>query len=210
MLTRILLVCGVLSSLLYVAMNVVSPWLFPGYSSLAQTVSELSAIGAPTRAGWVPVGLLYALLLIAFAWGIRRAADGNRALRIVAGILIAYGAVCLVWPFAPMHLRDSGLFTLTDVLHIAFAMITVALMFAAIGIGAFAFGKVFRRYSFVTAAVLLWFGILTTLDAPAVAANQPTPWIGLWERINIAVFLLWVVVLAAMLLRRGASNATAC
>jgi hypothetical protein len=31
--------------------------------------------------------------------------------------------------------------------------------------------------------------------------NLPTPWIGLWERINISVFLMWVVVLAAVLCR---------
>ena len=28
-----------------------------------------------------------------------------------------------------------------------------------------------------------------------------TPWIGVWERINIGVFLLWIVVLATALLR---------
>jgi hypothetical protein len=29
--------------------------------------------------------------------------------------------------------------------------------------------------------------------------NLPTPWIGLWERIDITVFLLWIVMLAAVL-----------
>jgi hypothetical protein len=33
--------------------------------------------------------------------------------------------------------------------------------------------------------------------------NQPTPMIGVWERINIGVFLLWVVILATVLIRRG-------
>jgi hypothetical protein len=32
-------------------------------------------------------------------------------------------------------------------------------------------------------------------------ANEPTPWIGVWERINIGVYMLWVVVLAIALLR---------
>jgi hypothetical protein len=49
--------------------------------------------------------------------------------------------------------------------------------------------------------VLLAFGGLTFLEAPRLQANLPTPWIGLWERINITVFLLWVVVLAVRLLR---------
>ena len=46
-----LLVCGILSSLLYVAMNVFVPMLFEGYSLVSQTVSELSAIGERTMRG---------------------------------------------------------------------------------------------------------------------------------------------------------------
>jgi hypothetical protein len=46
---RALLVCGILSSLLYAAMLVVVPIQDASYSSISQTVSELSAIGAPTR-----------------------------------------------------------------------------------------------------------------------------------------------------------------
>jgi hypothetical protein len=49
--------------------------------------------------------------------------------------------------------------------------------------------------------VLLAFGVLTFLEAPRLQANLSTPWIGLWERINISGFLLWVVVLAPVLLR---------
>jgi hypothetical protein len=38
---------------------------------------------------------------------------------------------------------------------------------------------------------------------PGVGANQPTPLLGVWERINIGVFLLWMIVLAIVLLVRG-------
>ena len=68
---------------------------------------------------------------------------------------------------------------------------TRALMFLAIGCGAAAFGKRFRLYSIASIVVLLAFGGLTFLEAPRLQANLPTPWIGLWERINISVFLLW-------------------
>jgi hypothetical protein len=40
------------------------------------------------------------------------------------------------------------------------------------------------------------FGLLTGLDAPGMEANLPTPWMGLWERISIGAYLLWIVVLA--------------
>jgi hypothetical protein len=47
--TRFALSCGLISAALYVAMLVVVPFAWTGYSSTSQTVSELSAIGAPTR-----------------------------------------------------------------------------------------------------------------------------------------------------------------
>jgi hypothetical protein len=42
---------------------------------------------------------------------------------------------------------------------------------------------------------------LTGLDASRLEANLPTPWMGVWERINIYAYMLWVVVLATALLR---------
>ena len=35
----------------------------------------------------------------------------------------------------------------------------------------------------------------------ALVAGQPTPWLGLTERLNIYSFMLWIVVLAISLLR---------
>lgn len=197
---KILLVCGILSSLLYVAMNIFVAMQFEGYSSVSQTVSELSAIGAPTRALWISLGALYTLLVLAFGLGVWLSAGRNRPLRGAAGLLLAYGVVGFVWPFAPMHLRGTEI-TLTDTMHIVLAMITVPLMLLAVGFGAAAFGKYFRIYSITTIVILVVFGALTGLAGPRIAANLPTPWIGVWERISIGVFLLWVVVLATALLR---------
>lgn len=70
-----------------------------------------------------------------------------------------------------------------------------------IGFGAVAFGKRFRLYSIATVVIVVVFGALTGFDAPRVAANLRTPWVGVWEQISIGVFLLWVVVLAIALLR---------
>lgn len=103
---------------------------------------------------------------------------------------------------APMHLREAlaaGGGTLSDTVHLALGAITVLLMLAAMIIGAGAFGRWFRAYSIASLAVLAVFAALTFMDAPGVSQNAPTPWIGVWERINIGVFLLWVVVLALAL-----------
>ena len=203
MLRKVLLVCGVLSSLLYVAMNVIAAMLYEGYHSASQTVSELSAIGAPTRPLWLLLGFMYTLLVTAFGWGVWLSAGRNRPLRVVGGLMVAHGVIGLFWP--PMHQRGVEP-TLTDTMHIVFTVVTILLMMLAIGFGAAAFGKRFRLYSVATMLILVVFGALTGLEAPGISANLPTPWIGVWERINIGVFLLWVVALATALLRARAAR----
>ena len=199
---RAFLACGIISSLLYGAM--ISAIRYEGYSLISQVPSELTAIGAPTQRLWTILGPIYTLLVTAFGWGVWQSAGRNRAVRIVGGLTLAFGSLGLLWPFAPMHQREvlaAGGGTLGDTMHVALGGVTVLLMFLTIGFGAAAFGRRFRLYSIVSGMVLLAFGILTFLEAPGLQANLPTPWIGLWERINISVFLLWVVVLAIVLLR---------
>jgi pimeloyl-ACP methyl ester carboxylesterase len=79
--------------------------------------------------------------------------------------------------------------------------VTNILFMLAIGFGAAAFGKRFRFYSIATMLILIAFGALAGMDAPHLQANLPTPWIGVWERINIFVYMLWQAVLATTLLR---------
>ena len=201
---KILLLCGIFSSLLYVAMNIFVPMQYEGYNSASQTVSELSAIDTPTRTLWVSLALVYTLLMIAFGLGVWKSAEGNRNLRIAGGLMILNVVVGLFWP--PMHQREvlaAGGGTLTDTLHIVFTMITVPLFLLSIGFGASTFGKRFRIYSIVTIAVLIVFGVLTGLDSPRMEANLSTPWIGVWERISIGAYMLWVVVFAVALLKKG-------
>src|SRR5829696_8939535 len=93
--TKIFLICGILSSLLYVAMNIFVPMQWEGYSTVSQTVSELSAIDAPTRSLWVPLGILYALLAASFGWGVWKSAIRNRPLRIAGGTLFINGVISL-------------------------------------------------------------------------------------------------------------------
>jgi hypothetical protein len=199
---RALLVCGAASSVLYALMI----WRirYDGYDPFSQVPSELTAIGAPTRALWARLGWMYTVLVAAFGIGVWKSAGGHRAVRTVGGLILAYASLGLLWPFAAMHQREvlaAGGGTLSDTLHVVLGAVTVLLMFVAIGCGASAFGTPFRLYSIATIVVLLTFGGLTFIEAPRLQANQPTPWIGLWERINISVFLLWIVILGAVLWR---------
>ena len=102
-----------------------------------------------------------------------------------------------------MHQREvlaAGGGSLTDTLHIVFSIVAVLLMALVIALSAGAFGIWFRLYSYATLVVMFVFGLLTGFDAPEMEANLPTPWMGLWERISIGAYMLWIVVLAVVVL----------
>src|SRR5947199_95029 len=96
-----LLACGLAASLLYVAMNVFVPRQWEAYSSFSQTISELSAVDAPTRSLWVPLGIVYTLLVAAFGVGVWKAAHRDGQLRVLGALFVANGIIGLAWP--PMH-----------------------------------------------------------------------------------------------------------
>ena len=197
---RALLVCGMASSLLYIATDLLGALRWNGYSYTSQSISELMAICAPSRPLVVPLFLTYDLLVIAFAFGVWGSAGRKHSLRVVAGLLIGYGIVGLAGPLAPMHQRGvKG--TLTDTKHITITIVLVFFILLAIGFGANTFGKRFRLFSIDALLVLIGFGALTGLDGPPLAANLPTPWMGVHERINVFGLMLWIAVLAIGLLR---------
>lgn len=200
---KILLFSGILSSLLYIIANIVCALQYEGYNTASQTVSELSAIGAPTRQLWNGLMLGYSALVLAFGVGIWLQANGDRRLRIMGILFIANTVIGFFWP--PMHRREvlaAGGGTLTDTLHIVFTFITVPIMMLIIGYGATVSGKRFRFYSVITIIILVLAGIITAIDGPKISAGLPTPWVGVWERINIGVYMLWVAMLAVNLMRK--------
>jgi hypothetical protein len=99
--------------------------------------------------------------------------------------------------------------TLSDTLHLVVTGVGAVIFFAAIGFAAATFGRRFRIYSAATVLAMLVFGFITSLYAPEVQANEPTPWAGIYERINAHGFMLWLVVFAIMLLRSDAARRSA-
>jgi hypothetical protein len=200
MVKKTLLICGIISSLLYVGTDILLALHWEGYSYADQAISELSAIGAPTRPLWIAMSFLFNPLVIAFGAGVRWSAGGKRSLRVTGILLIVWGAIGFVWLFFPMHLRGAE-FSATDTMHLVMSGMTVLLITLFIGFGSGARGKWFRLYSILTILALLGFGALVGLQAPRVAAGLPTPWMGVMERVSVYSPMLWVIVLAAVLLR---------
>ncbi|WP_432479303.1 DUF998 domain-containing protein [Nocardioides sp. GXQ0305] len=202
--TRALLACGLVYALLYpVANDVVAASIHDGYSPVSQAVSELSATGAPSRPFLVWVLPVFSLLQIGFGLGMWRAARGRLPVRVAGVLMVVHGAVSFLWLAAPMSRREvlaAGGATPADSAHLVLAGATGLFVAAYVVVLAFAFGWVFRVYSALTVATALVFGMLSA-QVERIEAGEPTPSMGLLERIGIGAWLLWLAVAAIVLLR---------
>jgi hypothetical protein len=162
---KVLLFCGILSSVLYVSVVIIAPFFWGNYDRTAQSVSELFAIGAPSASFVTPLFILYAVLIYAFGAGIWMSAGGNRPLKAAAALIIAKEVFGLIGTIiGPIHLRgvEAGP---TDTIHAVVTAIGVLLcMFPAIGFGAASFGKRFRVYSIATMTVFIVCGMLAGMQ----------------------------------------------
>lgn len=203
---KAMLACGILSSLLYVATDVLGGLRYEGYSFFSQAISELGAIGAPSKPFVDPLFNAYGLLVLAFGVGIIRVGAGwTRALQVTGAALVIYAALGfaagIVGPYFSMHPRGIGSVA-TDAPHIILTGVLVLLLLVAIGFGAFALGWRFRVYSLATLATMIVFGALTMPYPARMDTGLPTPGLGIIERIDVYSALLWVAVLGIALLRR--------
>ncbi len=59
----------------------------------------------------------------------------------------------------------------------------------------------FLRFSIAMVVICVSFGALGARYAPSIAAGDPTPWLGVIERISVYAYVLWLAAFANMLLR---------
>jgi hypothetical protein len=198
---RLLLVSGIISSILYIGIDILATNLYPGYNFAAQAVSELFAIGAPTSSVVVVGFTLSSVCLLAFAVGVWLTAPKRfNAFRLMA-LMMAANAIdaLLLWNFFPMHMRGAEQ-TLTDTMHAILAI--NPFVWGTVICGALAFRNWFRRVTILTTIAMAVLAVIAFSYLPNVLSNQPTPWLGLTERASQYIYFLWQVVLAFMLLRR--------
>ena len=173
---KALLAAGALSSLLYVvATDVVAASTWDGYRRTEQMVSELFAVGSPGRDVLLPFTWLYTLLFTAYGMGVWNSVHGNRALRIGAGLLTAYGLWNIMGALYPLTLGDEA----SVPMHILATNIQLALMVAAMCFVAAGFRGRMRAYSIASLVLSAVMGMVAFMAAP-----RPSLMLGIGERIS--------------------------
>lgn len=203
--TRRLLAAGLVGPPLFVAVFLVEGATRPGYSAWRNFVSQL----ATGDGGWVQVVnfLVYGVLMLGFAVGLRRALGSGRASIAAPALLGAYGLALIV---AGVFVTDPALgyppgaqlvHTTHGLIHGLAGLVTFALLAAASFTMALRFAGERQRgwavYSLLVGllivACFIGSNVLSTMDATGSWPNAPT---GVVQRIAIIGGWSWVTAVA--------------
>jgi hypothetical membrane protein len=204
---------GVLAPAVYVFTVVLGALIRPGYSHIADAISELTAAGAPNRWLLNPLFIVYNLLVIAFAAGVyleagsdsRGRAQGSAAAATLAVTALLGLLMQFFFPQDPgglpvtsagsMHIVAAGLASLASMIAILLAVLWFRKRPDLRG---------YAAYSWVTLAAIFLSGGLTaglTVSGSGV--------MGLSERITIGAFELWLFVIGLVLFRKAGGEVAA-
>jgi ABC-type transport system involved in cytochrome c biogenesis permease subunit len=122
-------------------------------------------------------------------------------------LLMLYMVVGSGTSIFPIHVRGTA--TLADEMpHIIAGLTATTVMLITMIVGSTALGRKFRIFSWTTLASVLVFGALTVPSGMKLAANEPTPGMGLLERLAYYSMLVWIAGLSLALLRRDEGRVT--
>ena len=195
---------GLLGPLLFATLVAVLGALRPGYSHVAQFISELGASGTQyaagmNYAGFVPAGLLLAALGVSLFRALRRSAlaIAGAALVTLFGVLIASSGIVSCDPGCP---QGSG--SAENTVHNSIApVLFIALIVAPALLGQYFRGvpalRALSLYSFLTSVAALVF------FAAMVHSLETRELTGLWQRLLLATQFAWCAVVGVRTFRRA-------
>jgi Protein of unknown function (DUF998) len=197
-LQKILLSCGILAPLLYLGTDWLAGRLLKGYSFAAQSSSELSAAGSPTRSLVVSLTLVASVLMTAFGVGVWRAAGQAFPPRVVAGFVIGNAVLGLVATlFFPTRFGERPTFGSMGVILMFLSVVCFVL---AMVFGAAVFSGWLRILSIGIPASYILLAVLRFATAASSSSGEAVSMIGAQERTMAFSFLFWVMALALYLL----------
>ena len=197
-LQKILLFCGLLAPLLNLGMDRLAGKLLKGYSFEAQSISELSAYGSPTRSLVISFTLVANALMIGFGVGIFRTAGQGLFPQVVGGLVIGNAAAGLVATiFFPTQFGERPNFLSANVIIMFLGVVFFVL---AMVFGAVAFKGWFRILSIIIPVSYVLLAMIRFATPTASNAEAVVSLVGAQERTMSYSFLIWVMALAIHLL----------
>jgi hypothetical membrane protein len=197
---KLLMLSGMYATIIYMATVILGALIRPGYSHIADAISELVADGAPNRFLLSSLFLIYNLLLVAFGIGlfleVKDRSRGRRSGFIGSLALMLVGLAGISMELAFPQDPGGTPATFAGTMHLVMAGIAslgtmVAILFLAFWFRNFSALKHYVRYSWISVAIIFITGGLS-----AVAMANHYPLFGFIERLTIGTFILWLFVIS--------------
>jgi len=187
---------------MYIVTAIVGAALRPNdYSHIINAISELLSNGAPNKAVLDVVFNIYNALLLAFAIGAYSVTKNMpRLTQISMGILIGIQVLSFSWGFFPMdplgaEVTFAG--TMHNVLGGVVALATIIMpLLMGLGVRRLDDFSRYASYSFISSAIIFVSGL-----TGVILAGQGVQLFGLFERITIGSYEVWIFVTALNLLK---------
>lgn len=192
---------GLIASLVYTSTVILGGLLWPSYSQIKQPISELTMSGSPNLTLMITLFTLYNILLISFSLTIFKQHQ-NKLIRISAILLFLVGLSGIMMNIFPQDPINSDL-TFRGLLHFVFARAAAIGTILAIFIGGVGFetmnaDKNFKMISILLGSLVILFGGMTP-----VAIAEFSSKFGVFERITIFSFILWLAIFSYKMFNVG-------
>ena len=200
---KLLFYGGIFGPIVFLLNDIIGSIITQGYSPIINAVSELTQAGSENIYLLSSLFLISAIMLIVFGIGIvAHYKYGHSKLLFLGGIFIiilgVFSALSgTIFPMDPFN----GEATFAGTMHIILTglnIILIILFIPLIGIGLYKEKqcKSFRLYSIITVLIMVIFGGLTS-----VLMTNDIELLGLFERITIYTYQLWLFILAILFIK---------
>jgi hypothetical protein len=203
---------GTVGPLLFLTVLLVEGAVRPGYQPLRDTISQLSL--GPR--GWIQTAnfLVFGMLFLIFARGVRASLAGSRAARAGSTLLFVIGAGVLgcgvfqAEPWPPSSMSPAGLAHLVCAMVLVFALLPVATGVMTRAVAGEAHWRALAPASGLTSLLTLGLlvGGLSLMSPPGRPARIGNDYAGLIQRVDVAVFLAWQVAVARRISRTSGDH----
>jgi hypothetical membrane protein len=116
--SRYLAICGMLAPLAAIAFMLIGASVTPGYDQIRNTISELSAVGAP-HPEWMNAGFVsYGILIIGLSFAVRQSLAPRPWTTVVWLLILIHGVGVILTAVFPYNAAiTEGLHSLKDASH---------------------------------------------------------------------------------------------
>lgn len=196
-------ILGIIAPIWYIIIVILGGAITKGYSHTLQAISELTATGSQHKLLLDVLFSAYNIMLMGFGVGLLQYVNGKPSPRLSgkAGswFLILIGFLGLLTNlFFPMDARGASP-TLIGNIHLVLAgLLSLGTISTTLLIGVW-FSKQPGKKRFGTISFIACAVIVITGGLAAAAAASASPIMGIFQRMTIGTFMLWVLILGIKL-----------